>query len=266
MKFYKFLFLIFISTIISFQCKPFESNETTKHAFSNVKIIITAENTDLRIKETGNVKFNPVSELSEGKVWLFVYPKKKYQHFIGIGGAITDASAETFFKLSQTNQNKLIEAYYDKNKGISYSIIRTNMNSCDFSSDMYTYIDEGDKELKSFNISHDEKYKIPLLRKAIETSGNSKLFLSPWSPPAFMKSNDNMLHGGQLLPEYFQSWADYYVKFIEKYKEAGIDIWGLTIQNEPMATQTWESCIYSAEQERDFLKNYLGPTLHKNNL
>jgi glucosylceramidase len=72
-----------------------------------------------------------------------------------------------------------------------------------------------------------------------------------------------MLHGGKLLPEYFQPWANYYVKFINAYEEEGIPIWGITIQNEPMATQTWESCIYTAEEERDFLKNYLGPTMQK---
>jgi glucosylceramidase len=72
-----------------------------------------------------------------------------------------------------------------------------------------------------------------------------------------------MLRGGQLKPEYYQTWADYYVKFVQEYKKEGINIWGLSVQNEPMATQTWESCIYTADQERDFVKNNLGPTLAK---
>ncbi len=72
-----------------------------------------------------------------------------------------------------------------------------------------------------------------------------------------------MLQGGKLKPEFYQPWANYYVKFIEAYEAEGIPIWGLTIQNEPMAVQRWESCIYTAEEERDFLKNYLGPTLEK---
>jgi glucosylceramidase len=75
-----------------------------------------------------------------------------------------------------------------------------------------------------------------------------------------------MLHGGKLKPEDYQPWADYYVKFIKAYESEGIPIWGTTIQNEPMATQTWESCVYTAEDERDFLKNYLGPTLEKEGL
>jgi glucosylceramidase len=96
-----------------------------------------------------------------------------------------------------------------------------------------------------------------------KAGGKITLYASPWSPPAFMKDNKDVLHGGKLLPEYFQSWANYYVKFIDSYKKAGIPVWGLTVQNEPMAVQRWESCIFSAEEERDFVKNYLGPTLAK---
>ena len=81
-----------------------------------------------------------------------------------------------------------------------------------------------------------------------------------------MKDNNNILNGGKLLPEYYQPWANYYVKFINAYAKEGIPLFGLSIQNEPMATQKWESCIYTAEDERDFLKNFLGPTLQKNGL
>jgi glucosylceramidase len=142
--------------------------------------------------------------------------------------------------------------------------LRTNIHSCDFSSSSYTYVEEGDAALKTFSIEHDKQFKIPLIKKAIQKIGSDvKFYASPWSPPAFMKDTKNMLKGGKLLPEFYQSWANYYVKFINAYQNEGMPIWGLTIQNEPMATQKWESCIYSAEEERDFLKNYLGPTLKK---
>jgi glucosylceramidase len=81
-----------------------------------------------------------------------------------------------------------------------------------------------------------------------------------------MKTNHNMLKGGKLLPEHRQTWANYFIKFITAYEKAGIPIWGLTVQNEPMATQTWESCIFTGEEERDFIKDYLGPTLHQNGM
>jgi glucosylceramidase len=160
-----------------------------------------------------------------------------------------------------------LNAYYDKEKGIGYSLLRTTIHSSDFSSGSYTYIKEGDSDLKTFNIDHDRQYRIPMIKEAIKTA-NEKLtiYASPWSPPAFMKSNNNMLKGGTLLPEYYQSWANYYTKFIKEYEKEGIPIWGLTIQNEPMAVQTWESCVYTAEAERDFLKNFLGPTIKKEGL
>jgi glucosylceramidase len=132
---------------------------------------------------------------------------------------------------------------------------------------MYTYVTEGDKDLKSFTVEHDRKFKIPLIKKAIESSGGRlTLYASPWSPPAFMKDNNNMLKGGKLKREYYESWAMYYTKFIKEYEKENMPVWGITIQNEPMAVQTWESCIYTAEEERDFLKNYLGPVMAKEGL
>ena len=182
---------------------------------------------------------------------------------MGIGGAITDASSEVFSKISKKNQNKLLSAYYGQD-GIGYNIIRTSIHSSDFGLGSYTYIKDGDSELKSFSIEKDLKKRIPMIKKAQAIIGKNLVFYaSPWSPPAFMKTNKNMLRGGKLLPKFRQAWANYYVKFIKAYENQGIPVWGLTIQNEPMASQRWESCIYTAEEERDFLKNFLGPTLEK---
>lgn len=232
-----------------------------------VKVFTSAENTNLRLAKTEELKFTGLSRPSETKVYIFVYPEKEFQKIIGIGGAITDASAEVFAKMPGNKQRDFLKAYYDKTNGIGYSIIRTNMNSCDFGSDSYTYVKDGDKGLKTFNIDHDRKYKIPLIKKAIETAGKGViLYISPWSPPAFMKDNHSMSGGGRLLPEYYKAWSEYYVRFIHSYQKEGIPVWGLTIQNEPMAVQKWESCIYTAEEERDFLKYFLGPTLSKSGL
>jgi len=95
--------------------------------------------------------------------------------------------------------------------------------------------------LKSFSVSHDKQFRIPFIKQALATAGGRlNIFGSPWSPPALMKNNNNMLHGGKLKPEFYQSWANYYTKFIKAYQKEGIPIWGLTVQNEPMATQKWE--------------------------
>ena len=85
-----------------------------------------------------------------------------------------------------------------------------------------------------------------------------EMFASPWSPPAYMKTNGEMNHGGKLKEEYFDLWAEYYVKFVKAYEEAGVKITSISVQNEPKAKQRWDSCIYTAEEERDFVKNYLG--------
>lgn len=240
------------------QTKLFSVNGKTVMVYSS------ADSTNLRITNTDNLKFSVLKQPFETQICVFVDPNKTFQTFLGIGGAITDASAEVFAKLSNEKQQELLNAYFSKDKGIGYSLIRTNIHSCDFSSDMYTYVNEGDADLKTFSIEHDKKFKIPLIKKATETAGGKlTLYASPWSPPAFMKDTKDMLKGGKLLPEFYQSWANYYVKFINSYQKEGIPVWGLTVQNEPMAKQTWESCIYTAEEERDFLKNYLGPTLLK---
>src|SRR5690606_9706871 len=190
-----------------------------------------------------------------------------FQTFFGIGAALTDASAETFYKLPEAAQQKFMEAHFDKEKGIGYTVARTNINSCDFSSGMYTYVADGDSSLKTFDIAPDKKFKIPFIKKAQEAAGGKlDLFASPWSPPAWMKDNNNMKQGGKLLPQFDKSWAMYYTKFIKEYEREGIPIWGISIQNEPMATQRWESCLFTAEEERDFLKNHLGPTMAKEGL
>lgn len=232
-----------------------------------IKVYTSADNSELRItKSSSDLHFTPLAQPLETQSCVFVYPLKKNQTFLGIGGAITDASAEVFAKLSKEKQEEFLNAYFNKEKGLGYTLLRTNINSCDFSSDNYTYIKDGDKDLNSFNIDHDRKFKIPLLKKAMERAGNATIYASPWSPPSFMKSNKDMLHGGKLLPEFYDVWASYYVKFIKAYEAENIPMWGISIQNEPMATQRWESCIYTAEEERDFLKKSLGPVLEKNGL
>lgn len=249
--------IAFLALIILFAIKPVIAQENPNKA----KVYTTAKGTDLRLEQTANTTFELGNQPKETEMSIFVNPDVTFQTFVGIGGAITDASAEVFAKLPKEKQDELIKAYYSQD-GIGYSLLRTHIHSCDFSSGSYTYIEDGDAELATFNIEHDLQYRIPMMKRAIESAGGSlTTYVSPWSPPAFMKSNNNMLKGGSLLPEYFNSWANYYAKFIKAYEEEGIPVWGLTIQNEPMATQRWESCIYTAKQERDFLKNHLGPIL-----
>ena len=219
---------------------------------------------EVKLQQTGKATFSDFQQPLETEASILVNTGVEHQTLVGIGAALTDAAAETFYKLKPEAQEKFFEAYYDKEKGIGYSLGRTIIHSCDFSSGSYTYVEEGDAELKTFDVAHDREYRLPFTKKAIEAAGGELLmYASPWSPPAFMKTNGNMLQGGKLKKEYYQAWANYFVKFIEAYEKEGVPLWGMSIQNEPMATQRWESCIWTAEEERDFVRDYLGPTLEK---
>ena len=145
---------------------------------------------------------------------------------------------------------------------------RTHINSCDFSFGNYAYCDvPDDMELKDFSISRDRKMLIPFIKDAIEKAKTPiQIMASPWSPPAWMKTNGQMNHGGKLKEEFRDAWASYYCKYINAYEKEGIPIWGISVQNEPDAKQPWESCIYTAEDERDFIRDYLGPALENRNL
>jgi glucosylceramidase len=251
----------------AFQKQPSQRRTAFSTTGKRLKVYTTADKTDHRISPTGEFDFKQVGQPKETQICVFVDPATQFQTFLGIGGALTDASAEVYATLPKEKQREILNAYFDEKLGIGYKLARTNIHSCDFSSSSYTYVSEGDKELKTFNVAHDKQFRIPFIKQAVAaTGGRLNIFASPWSPPAFMKDNNDMLHGGKLKPDSYQSWANYYVKFIKAYRQEGIQIWGVSIQNEPMATQRWESCIFTAEEERDFLKNHLGPTLRREGL
>jgi len=262
-----FAALIFLTGCENYVSTAEKTTQIKTFKPKTVTVFVTAKDTDLLIKNTEKLKFQSSKQPLGSQPFIFVDPEKTFQTIEGIGAALTDASAETFYKMPKNIQQKIITSYFDSIKGIDYNFARTNMASCDFSSESYNYVEEKDIQLKTFNVKHDEKYRIPFIKKAIkEKNGKLKLFISPWSPPAWMKDNNSILHGGKLLDQYKQCWANYFVKFIQEYENHGIPIWGLSVQNEPMASQSWESCIYTAKEECDFIKTYLGPTLWKNGM
>jgi len=209
-----------------------------------------------------------LSEKSETDAVVRVDPTVKYQTILGFGGAFTDAATHVILEMPKAKQEEILRAYFDPDQGNHYTLCRTHINSCDFSINSYSYDEHaGDTELKDFNIARDRQSLIPIIKRALAMSHNGfKLFASPWSPPAWMKTNGDMLHGGKLKPEDRSAWALYYTKYIHAYADEGIPIWGLTVQNEPAAVQPWESCIYTGPEERDFVRDYLGPTLQKEGL
>jgi len=228
------------------------------------KPYVTAEKTELRLSPQAELSFVDKPQVLETEPTVFVDATHSFQTLVGIGGALTDSSAETFDKLPAAAQQEFMTAYFDADKGIGYTLARTNIASCDFSSASYAYVKDNDAELKSFSVAHDEAHKIPFIKRAFSTAkGNIVLFGSPWSPPAWMKDNGSLLKGGKLKPEFRQAWANHYVEFVKAFEAHGIPIWGLSVQNEPMAVQKWESCIFTAEEERDYIRDFVGPTLAK---
>ena len=151
---------------------------------------------------------------------------QKFQTISGFGGAFTEASAHLLNQLSQSKRTEILNAYFSV-EGAAYSMARTHMNSCDFSLDHYSYSPVyGDKNLDHFSIDEDRTDLIPMIKDALKISKEGfKLFASPWTAPPWMKDN-NAWVGGKLLPEYYDTWALFFSKYVDAYKDEGIDIWG----------------------------------------
>lgn len=212
---------------------------------------------------------NALSELDartdeEAFVQLSLDSKVKFQTITGFGGAFTQSSAHLLNRLSEENRQQIIEAYFSKG-GANYSLCRTHMNSCDFSLYQYSYAPvSGDKALNHFSIEEDRKDLIPMIKSAMEVSEDGfKLFASPWTAPPWMKDNEDWV-GGKLRKEYYDTWALFFSKYADAYREEGIDIWGFTVENEPHGNgNNWESMLFSPEEMTAFVQFYLGPTLEK---
>lgn len=186
---------------------------------------------------------------------LNIHSDIEFQTFGGIGGAFSDTSATVWSEMPDDKKKEFEKAYFDKKDGIGYTFGRLSIASCDFSTEDYTYVEEGDKTLDSFDISHDKKAVFPMV-KAASKYADLKLLASPWSPPSYIKTNNSRI-GGHLKKECYGLWAKYFRKYIEACRENGIDIWAVTMQNEPRHHQIWESCLYTPEEETEFL-GYLG--------
>jgi len=261
---HKLLPLLFLLPALPLAAQPNAYSAAGRAA----QVFTTAQGTTLRLSaEPAALPFRPAGQPPETQACVFIDPDHAFQTVLGIGGAITDAAAETFAKLPAARQQEFLQAYYSPTAGLGYSLARTTIGSSDFSSASYTYLADQDSSLRSFSVAPDERYRIPLLKRAVAMAGGRlPLLATPWSPPAWMKTNRDLLRGGALLPRFRQRWADYFVRFIRAYEQRGLPVWGVSTQNEPMATQSWESCVYSGEAERDFIRDYLGPTLAQNQL
>ena len=234
------------------------------NSLANLSLYLSSMNNDNRLTK---VTIKSFIKNKGSKKFIKIQKENLKQTILGFGGSFTESSASIYHHLSQTKKNEIIEAYFGET-GNNYSIGRTHINSCDFSLENYAHCETpGDIDLKNFSISRNKKDLIPFIKDALTLTKNKfRIMASPWSPPSWMKTNDQMNNGGKIKEEYKSAWADYYCKFIEFYHREEVPIWGISVQNEPEAKQTWDSCLYTAEEERDFIKYFLGPSLERHNL
>ncbi len=203
----------------------------------------------------------------EEPVMITLLPEETFQVITGFGGSFTEASAYLLNQLSKENRIRILDAYFG-DEGARYSLTRTHINSCDFSLGNYSYAPvEGDKNLEHFTIEEDRDDIIPMILDAQKISKEGfRIISSPWTAPPWMKDNNDWT-GGKLLPEYHGTWALYFSKYLKAYREEGIEIWGITVENEPLGNDNnWESMHFTPEEMNRFVTEYLSPRLESDNL
>ena len=206
--------------------------------------------------------FSAEAETDTAVAEINLLPEETFQTITGIGGSFTEASAYLLNELSPENRRLILEAYFG-DEGARYSLTRTHINSCDFSLSNYSYAPvAGDRELEHFSIDEDREDLIPMIKDAMAISTEGfKIIASPWTAPPWMKDNNDW-PGGKLLPEYRDTWALFFSKYLDAYRAEGIDIWGITVENEPLGNNSnWESMHFTAEEMNAFVRDHLGPKL-----
>ena len=223
--------------------------------------------------------------LAAKTIHLKIHPDQKFQQYIGFGASFTESSAWNLATIPKSLRKEVLSRLFSPTEGAGFSLTRTHINSSDYSNGHYTYVEAGDTTLSTFSLEEDLKGftgdendqvrgidledptydMVPMIREAQSIPGaDFKIIASPWSPPSWMKSGETAeMTNGSLDREYYAVWAKYLSKYVSAYAQEGIDIWGITPQNEPLHAHDarWDSNGFSPEQGRDFLRDHLGPQL-----
>ena len=193
-----------------------------------------------------------------------LHPELSYETFEGFGGAVTDAAAYVYSLMDEEQKKEVLRTYFSKDR-LGYRLLRVPVDSCDFSVETYDSLVE--KDPVKVMIKRAGKYIFPMLRDIFAACEEPpEIMVSPWSPPEYMKTNGQRQRGGHLKREYYSDWAEYICQYILALQAEGFPVKRMSIQNEANAVQKWDSCLYSAEEEKQFLKNALYPALKKHGL
>ena len=190
-------------------------------------------------------------------------PSKRFQEILGFGGALTDATCYMFNSMPSGAREELLREFFS-HEAMNFNVCRSCVGSSDYSTRAYTYDDAAkpDPTLAGFSIEPDRAYIIPTMAAARKVNPELFLFASPWSPPAWMKANNSLL-GGSMRKANYAAYAQYFLKFLRAYQEAGVKINAITVQNEVDTDQDGRmpACLWGQEYEIEFIKGHLGPVL-----
>lgn len=232
---------------------------------TQIKYVSTTYQENERCRRIEDFKWMP--DGGEENCLLNIYPQVKYQMFEGFGGAMTESAGYIYNQMDGAQKREMLQAYFGADE-MGYRMVRIPIDSCDFSLGHYEAVEDAkDEAFENFQLDRVEKNILPLLNDAQKIYGGSlDIMLTPWSPPVYMKTNGDRNHGGELKPEYRKIWADYICRYIREYRKRGYQVKCISLQNEPKAVQAWDSCIYTAQQEKEFLRDYMWPALQENDL
>ena len=202
-----------------------------------------------------------------------ITPSRYYQAMDGFGGVFNEAGWSLLNQLSASARSAVLSEMFNASTGAGFSLTRTPMGLDDFSLSQYTYDDLSsgtDFGMNAFSVAHDQSYLIPYIQAA-KAQGSFRIYASPWSAPAWMKTNNSLVNGGSVITpttdaRYYQAYALYFQKYVQAYAQNNIPIDFVVPQNEPGYPAAFGSTLWTAAQEADFVANYLGPQFQNNNI
>jgi len=218
------------------------------------------------------------AESSNRAETIEVNPSVTYQTMLGLGSSLEPSTCSNLWRMPPDLRERTLDRLVNVTNGIGMNLMRICIGTPDFTGDpWHSYDDlapgETNSELKRFSVERDRAYILPVLKLATQRNPDLRFFASPWSPPGWMKSTGTMI-GGELLRPWYPAYAEYFAKFIQAYEAEGIPIYAVTVQNEPGVDRAKErnpkwfypSCHWTGEQERDFIRDHLGPALRRHGL